>query len=86
MLFGMIAIIGVKTLKDEEVEFNFQNCLVIATILILGLFSEQLSSVFGFTIGIPINEAVNVTGLSFAAIVGVFLNSILTLLNNQKKI
>lgn len=86
MLFGMIAIIGVKTLKDEEVEFNFQNCLVIATILILGLFSEQLSNVLGFTIGIPISEAVNVTGLSFAAIVGVVLNSILTLLNNQKKI
>lgn len=86
MLFGMIAIIGVKTLKNEEVEFNFQNCLVIATILILGLFSEQLSNVLGFTIGIPISEAVNITGLSFAAIVGVFLNSILTLLNNKKKI
>lgn len=86
MLFGMIAIIGVKTLKDEEVELNLQNCLVIATILILGLFSEQLSNVLGFTIGIPISEAVNVTGLSFAAIVGVVLNSILTLLNNKKKI
>jgi len=48
-----------------------------AVILILGLGGNYLSSKLGFTIGIPINESVSITGLSFAAIVGIVLNAIL---------
>lgn len=48
-----------------------------ATILVLRLGGEFLSAKFGFTIGISINESVQVTGLSFAALVGIKVNSIL---------
>lgn len=81
MLFSMIALIGVKTIKNSKVEMNFKNILVMATILVLGMFSAQLSSMLGFTIGIPINETVQITGLSFAALVGILLNAAL----NMKK-
>ena len=79
MLFSMIALIGVKTIKNSKVEMNWKNLLVMATILVLGMFSSQLSSMLGFTVGIPINETVQITGLSFAAIVGIVLNAALNL-------
>lgn len=77
MLFSMIALIGVKTIKNNEVEFNWKNLLVMAVILVLGLGGDYLSAKLGFTIGIPINESVNISGLSFAALVGIILNAIL---------
>lgn len=79
MLFSMIALIGVKTIKNSKVEMNWKNLLVMATILVLGMFSSQLSSMLGFTVGIPINETVQITGLSFAAIVGIVLNAALNI-------
>lgn len=79
MLFSMIALIGVKTIKNSKVEMNWKNLLVMATILVLGMFSSQLSSMMGITVGIPINETVQITGLSFAAIVGIVLNAALNL-------
>ena len=51
--------------------------LVMAVILVLGLGGNYLSSKLGFTIGIPINESVSISGLSFAALVGIILNAIL---------
>lgn len=83
MLFSMIALIGVKTIKNEKVEFNPKNIIVMSSILILGLFSSQLSNLLGFTIGIKISETVAITGLSFASIVGILLNAILNI--NTKK-
>ena len=77
MLFSMIALIGVKTIRTQKVEFNWKNIVVMGTIIILGLASDYLSSKLGFTIGIPINESVQITGLSFAALVGIGLNGIL---------
>ncbi|NLY84860.1 MAG: uracil-xanthine permease [Tissierellia bacterium] len=77
MLFSMISIIGVKTIKNNEVEFNWKNILVMAAILVFGLGGDYLSSKLGFTIGIPVTETVSITGLSFAAIVGIILNAIL---------
>jgi uracil permease len=58
---------------------NWKNLLVMATILVLGMFSSQLSAMLGFTVGIPINETVQITGLSFAAIVGILLNAALNI-------
>lgn len=81
MLFTMIALIGAKTIKNQNVEFNWRNIVVMATILIIGLGSEFISEKLGFTIGIPINEAVQISGLSFAALVGIILNAVL----NYKK-
>ena len=77
MLFSMIALIGVKTIKNQNVKFNWKNIVVMSTIIILGMFSTQLGNFSGTTIGIPINETVQITGLSFAALVGIILNAIL---------
>jgi uracil permease len=77
MLFSMISLIGVKTIKTSKVKFNFKNILVMGSILVLGLGNGIIESKFGITIGIPINETVKITGLSFAAIVGIILNAIL---------
>ncbi len=77
MLFTMIALIGAKTIKNNKVEFNIKNILIMVTILVLGLGGEYLSGKLGFTIGIPINESVQITGLSFAALVGIILNAVL---------
>ena len=77
MLFSMISLIGVKTIKDQDVDFNWKNILVIATIIILGLGSGIIESRFGIIIGIPITESVKISGLSFAALVGIILNALL---------
>ena len=79
MLFSMIALIGVKTIKNNEVKFNWKNLVVMGTILVLGLFSTQLSAMTGLTIGIPINETVSISGLSFAALAGIILNAVLNI-------
>jgi uracil permease len=83
MLFSMISLIGAKTIKNSEVKFNAKNIIVMATILVLGLFSSQLESILGFTVGIPINETIKITGLSFAALVGIILNTVLNYKNNN---
>lgn len=77
MLFSMISLIGVKTIKNNKVEYNWKNILIMAVMLVLGLGGDFLSSKLGFTIGIPINDTVSITGMSFAAIVGIILNAIL---------
>lgn len=73
MLYSMIALIGVQTIKNSKVKFNVKNIIVMATVLILGL----LPSYTGINIGIPITETVKIQGLSFAAIVGVIVNLVL---------
>jgi len=77
MLFSMISLIGVKTIKTSNVKFNIKNILIMGSILVLGLGSGIIESKFGITLGIPINKTVKITGLSFAAIVGIILNIIL---------
>ena len=77
MLFSMISLIGLKTIRNSKVELNLKNNIVMGAILVLGLFGDLLSSKLGFTIGIPINEAVSISGLSFAALVGILLNAVL---------
>ncbi len=77
MLFSMIALIGVQTIKNSKIKYNFKNLLVMITILVIGLGSGYIESLWGFSIGIPVTETVKITGLSFAAIVGVLLNALL---------
>lgn len=79
MLFSMIALVGAQTIKNSKVKFNFKNILVMATILILGLGSNYLSNLFGFTIGIRLTDTIVISGLSFAALVGIILNQILSI-------
>ena len=77
MLFTMIAIVGPQTIKREKVKFNWKNIIVMITILILGIGGSFIESKFGIFVGIRITESVTISGLSFAAIVGVVLNGIL---------
>ena len=67
----MIAVIGVKTIKNSHMPFNLKNIIVMATILILGLGGHV-----GINVGIKITDIVSISGLSLAALVGVILNAI----------
>lgn len=71
ILFSMIAVIGVKTIKNSHMPFNLKNIIVMATILILGLGGHV-----GINVGIKITDIVSISGLSLAALVGVILNAI----------
>lgn len=72
MLFSMIALIGVKTIRNAKTRLNVKNLLVIATVLFIGLSGHMK-----LQIGIPITENVSLSGLSLAAIAGVALNQLI---------
>jgi uracil permease len=82
MLFSMISLIGVKTIKNQEVKFNFKNIIVMLTIIVIGLGTGLMESKFGIIIGIPITATVKISGLSFAALVGIILNAVLNRKDN----
>lgn len=81
ILFSMIAIVGVKTIKREKVKFSLFNMIVMISILFIGLSGNFLS----LPISIKITESVSISGLSLAALVGVLLNVIFTQLNKTIK-
>ncbi len=56
-----------------------------ATILIIGLGSDYLSSQLNINIGIRLNETVSISGLSFAALVGIVMNLVLNILQKTSK-
>lgn len=85
MLFSMISIIGVKTIKSEKVKVNIKNVLVMGSILVIGLASEPLGQLLNMNIGITLNETVSISGLSFAAIVGISLNIVLSFVEKLMK-
>ena len=78
MLFSMIAIVGVQTIKREKVKFNAVNLVIMASILLIGLWGN----IFGTTLGIKITEDVSISGLSLASIIGVGLNIIVMTVEN----
>ena len=80
MLFSMIAIVGVQTIKREKVKFNIVNIIIMASILFVGLGEN----IFGISIGIKVTEAVSISGLSLASIIGVTLNIIVMFIENMK--
>lgn len=80
MLFSMIALVGVKTIKNEKVKLNKTNIILMATIMFVGLSGLFMES----PIGINISEAVSISGLSLAALVGVVLNLIITKFESVK--
>lgn len=84
MLFGMIALVGIKTLKNEKVQYDWKNVLIMAVILIIGLGTTNLATYAGITIGIPVTETVTITGVSLAALSGVILNAVLNLKTTNK--
>lgn len=91
MLFSMIALIGVKTIKLEKVELKSKNIIIMGLIIFAGLIAPQINPMlqesFGFIIGIKVTETVALTGLSFAALIGVISNILINGLGNiQEKI
>ncbi|WP_294153846.1 uracil-xanthine permease family protein [uncultured Clostridium sp.] len=85
MLFTMIALVGVKTIKTEKVKMNWKNIIVMASILIMGFAGKMIEDKYGIVIGIRITDTITMSGLSFAAIVGVILNLILNGLGKTNK-
>ncbi|WP_346928560.1 uracil-xanthine permease family protein [Clostridium sp.] len=85
MLFGMISLIGFKTIKNGDVTFDWKNILVIATIIIIGLGTTNLEKYTGISIGIPVGASVKITGVSLAAIIGVTLNIIFNFKSEKEK-
>jgi uracil permease len=68
LLFGLIAANGLKVLVKEHVDMTkMRNIIIVASMLIVGLGGANIA----------INDAVSITGMSFAAIVGIVLNLIL---------
>ena len=84
MLFTMIALVGVKTIKTEKVKMNWKNIIVMTAILIIGFAGKMIEDKYGIVIGIRITDTITMSGLSFAAIVGVILNLILNGLKNNQ--
>lgn len=82
LLFTMIAIVGPKTIKSEKVKFSWNNIIVMIVILFLGLGASYVETNYNIILGIKITEEVAITGLSFAALVGVILNLVLTWISN----
>ncbi len=75
MLFSMIAIVGVNTIRTSAVKFNIKNSLIIATILFIGL-TPAYAPAIAPTLAIP-GTAVALSDLSLAALVGILLNAVL---------
>jgi len=75
MLFSMIALIGVRTIKDEKVTFNLKNTIVMIAIIFIGLAPTYIPAI---TIALPVpGTDIALSGLSLAALSGVILNAIL---------
>lgn len=80
MLFSMIALVGIKTIKSEKVKLDAKNMALMITIMFVGLSGLFLNE----PIGIQISHSVSISGLSLAALVGVTLNIILTSIESRK--
>lgn len=87
MLYCMISIVGVNTIKNDKVKFNWKNILVMVTILFIGLYSTYLQKYLHFNLQIEIvKDSVYLSGLSLAALVGIILNLILNVLLSNKRV
>jgi uracil permease len=68
ILYGLIASNGVKVMLKAKVDLSdMRNIIIVSSMLVIGLGGAM----------IPINDAVALTGMSFAAIVGILLNLVL---------
>ena len=68
VLYGLIASNGIKVMLKAKVDMTkMRNVIIVSSMLVIGLGGAM----------IPINAAVALTGMSFAAIVGIVLNLVL---------
>lgn len=87
ILFAMIALIGVKTLKkayeDQEVKVEARTLITALAIIIIGLAPTYLPAEVASFFSVKLTDAISLSGLSLAAIVGILLNGLFGLF--QKK-
>lgn len=76
LLYGFIAVNGIKILINKKVDFNNKNIVIAFTMLVLGLGGATLSIIHG-------NLSVSISGMALAAIVGVLLNILIPETNNE---
>lgn len=75
LLYGFIAVNGLKVLIENQVNFNkTKNVIVASSMLVLGLGGAAISIVSG-------DLSVTISGMSLAAIIGILIN---LLLPNEK--
>lgn len=88
MLFSMIALVGFQTLgkayKEKEVKVEFKTVLIIAAILIIGFAPTFLPEQIANVLQIRITDTISLSGLSLAALVGIVLNLIFSLIEKKK--
>ena len=71
LLYGFIAVNGLKVLVKNQIDFeNVRNVIIASSMLVLGLGGAVLTIQSG-------NVSVSITGMSLAAIVGIILNLVL---------
>jgi uracil permease len=77
LLYGFIAVNGLKVLIKNQIDFeNIRNVIIASTMLVLGLGGAIITIETG-------DISVSITGMSLAAIVGIILNLILP---NKEKV
>lgn len=68
LLYGFIAVNGLKVLIQNQVDFgNTKNVIVASAMLVLGLGGATISIIYG-------DVSVSISGMSLAAIVGILIN------------
>ena len=78
LLYGFIAVNGLKVLIKNQVDFeNPKNVIVASSMLVLGLGGAAISIISG-------DLSVTISGMSLASIVGILLNIILPKENEEK--
>ncbi|MDO9628474.1 MAG: solute carrier family 23 protein [Acholeplasmataceae bacterium] len=70
VLFGLIAVNGLRVLVKNKVDVNqMRNLVIIATMMVVGLGQAE----------IVISPALSISGMAFAAVVGIILNQVINL-------
>lgn len=71
LLYGFIAVNGLKVIVENQIDFNnTRNVVIVSSMLVLGLGGAIIT----FTTG---NVSISITGMSLAALSGVILNLVL---------
>lgn len=77
MLFSMIALVGFNTIKDNKDNLGTKQIIILATILVVGLGTPYIEKYTGISIALSITDTIKLSGLSFAALLGIVMNAIL---------
>ncbi|MEG1862435.1 MAG: uracil-xanthine permease family protein [Oscillospiraceae bacterium] len=74
ILYGMISAIGVRNVVENQVDFTDSRNLIIAAVILVSALGFSTVGGISFAVG---SAHVTLSGLSIAAILGIFLNAVL---------